>query len=564
MVRLFCYYMGHTFVNSIRKLFRTWVALLIGCILLFAFACGFGASLLEGYLDDGAEGAAVVSETTEEGEAPEEDFDVYTIIEGLGVGGMEIFEIAAGLLILVVWVFELNAGDKNGASIFLMPDVHFLFAAPIHPQTVLLFRVLMQMGLSLVGSMYLLFQIPNLLQAGLSLSAILVLFAGWVLLAVQGKLIAVFRYVFTSAHPSFRKWVYYLTGGSILALAAAFRGVMEIKRFGVGETAVWLFAGEGSRLVPVWGWLKGFVFYGIEGKTLPAFFCLAGVLLSIAGFTWLVWRIRTDFYEDAMQVAVEREEKLADAKEGRAANKHKAGRRETVLAGKARARGRRESDTFHRGHGAGVFFHRPMYIRRHSPLFGLLNGAMGLVWTICVCYAVICLYFLREADFTMLGVILLAVLFFRSYGNPVAQETAANFIYLTPDSPFKKLGAAWLAGLVGTALELFPVMVFSAALLCRPWYTGILWYIALLAFDTLSSASGLLAEFCLPDFVNPVVKGLLEFMIKGLAAGITVILGFIVCLAVSVPTGLVLAAAVAFAVSFCLFLGALLGVGGRL
>ena len=33
MVRLFFYYISHTFVNSIRKLFRTWVAILIGCIL---------------------------------------------------------------------------------------------------------------------------------------------------------------------------------------------------------------------------------------------------------------------------------------------------------------------------------------------------------------------------------------------------------------------------------------------------------------------------------------------------------------------------------------------------
>ena len=92
---------------------------------------------------------------------------------------------------------------------------------------------------------------------------------------------------------------------------------------------------------------------------------------------------------------------------------------------------------------------------------------------------------------------------------------------------------------------------------------GILWYVCLLAFDTLCSASGRFAEFVLPDFVNPVIKGLLEFMVKGVAAGAVVVLGAIVCVAVSVPAGLAAGVIVAAVASFCLFLGALLGVGGR-
>ncbi|HCT90403.1 MAG TPA: hypothetical protein DF613_03320 [Lachnospiraceae bacterium] len=551
MVRLFFFYISRTFVNSIRKLFRTWVVILVGCILLFSVACGFGASFLAEQADEGAENSSVEEEVDDISgeEYYEVDFDVGAVIEGLGITGTQLLEIVAGAIILVVWVFELIGSDKSSAAIFQMPDVHFLFAAPIHPQTVLLFRVVMQMGLSLVGSMYLLFQIPNLLGMGLSLGAIFVLFAGWVLLVIQGKLIAVFRYVFSSVHPAFRKGVYYGIAGFVLGLAAVFRFMMAAGHMGPGETAARLFAGEASRWVPVWGWLKGFIFYGAEGKTVPAALCLAGVLLSVAGFTWLVWRIRADFYEDALQVATDREEKIADAKEGRkAAKKHKVKER---------------NYTFDRGWGADVFFHRSMYIRRHSPLFGLANGSTGLMWTVCVCYAVICLYFLGERDFTVLGVLLLGILFFKSYGNPVAQETEVNFIFLVPESPLKKLGAAWLAGVAGTALELFPMMAFSGVLLCRPWYMGGLWYVCLLAFDTLCSASGLFAEFVLPDFVNPVIKALLEFMVKGLAAGGIVILAAVVCVFVSVPVGLAAAVAVAAAVSFCLFLGALLGVGGR-
>lgn len=551
MVRLFFYYISHTCMNSIRKLFRTWVVILIGCIVLISLACGVGGAFLADYAGGDAEDLSVEEEAADpsDDEYYEVDFNMGEVIEGLGITGTELLEIVAGAIILVVWIFELIGSDKNSAAIFQMPDVHFLFAAPIHPQTVLLFRVVMQMGLSLVGSMYLLFQIPNLLGMGLSLGAIFVLFAGWVLLTIQGKLIAVFRYVFSSVHPSFRKGVYYGIGGFVLALAAVFRWVMAAGHLGPGETAARLFAGEPSRWVPVWGWLKGFVFYGAEGKTVPAVFCLAGVFLSIAGFTWLVWRIRADFYEDALQVASEREEKLADAKEGRkAAKKHKVKER---------------NYTFDRGWGAGVFFHRSMYIRRHSPLFGLANGAMGMMWTVCVCYAVICLYFLKERDFTILGILLMGILFFKSYGNPVAQETEVNFIFLTPESPLKKLGAAWLAGVAGTAVELFPVMVFSSVLLCKPWYRGILWYVCLLAFDTLCSASGLFAEFVLPDFVNPLIKGLLEFMVKGVAVGAIVLLGAVVCVAVSIPVGLAVSAVMAAAASFCLFLGALLGVGGR-
>ena len=215
MVRLFFYYISHTFVNSIRKLFRTWVAILIGCILLISVACGVGAAFLADYADEETGDVSVEDASGEEYD--EEDFDVGAVIEGLGMTGMEFLEIVAGAIILVAWIFELIGSDKTSAAIFQMPDVHFLFAAPIHPQTVLLFRVVMQMGLSLVGSMYLLFQIPNLLSMGLSLGAIFILFAGWVLLMIQGKLIAVFRYVFAAVHPAFRKGVYYGIGVFVLA-----------------------------------------------------------------------------------------------------------------------------------------------------------------------------------------------------------------------------------------------------------------------------------------------------------------------------------------------------------
>ena len=138
---------------------------------------GVGAAML----DDAAGG----DEEIVESEIIEEEPGT---IEKLGIEPEEIVELVVGGIILVVFVFQAISADKNGSKIFLPADVNLLFSSPMKPQSVLLFRLMTQLGTSILASVYLLFQLPNLvLNLGLSIWVALAMIATWCLTIVIGE-----------------------------------------------------------------------------------------------------------------------------------------------------------------------------------------------------------------------------------------------------------------------------------------------------------------------------------------------------------------------------------------
>ena len=130
----FTYYITHTFVNSIKKIFKTWVIILLMVFIIFGFAGGILGVFLSKSAEKNTENYnEVVVEETVEGE-DEDDFDVDKMFKFI--------EIAVGYGIILVIAYNIYVGSKNGASIFTMPDVNFLFASPLKPQSVLFFRLI--------------------------------------------------------------------------------------------------------------------------------------------------------------------------------------------------------------------------------------------------------------------------------------------------------------------------------------------------------------------------------------------------------------------------------------
>ncbi len=76
--------------------------------------------------------------------------------------GKEIFNAIVTIATLYAIFSAINAGTKNGKSLFRLSDVNFLFTAPIKPQRVLLYGFLKELYKSIMMLVLLLFQIPNL------------------------------------------------------------------------------------------------------------------------------------------------------------------------------------------------------------------------------------------------------------------------------------------------------------------------------------------------------------------------------------------------------------------
>ena len=277
-MRLLGYYMLHTVKNGIRKLFRTWVVVIFAIALVFGLVGGLIGGTVGSLL--GEDDSVVEEEIVEEEMTPEDTAMLMTVLEAI-----------AGGVILLVLLANVYGGDKNGSNIFLMPDVNFLFTAPMRPQSVLLFRMILQMGKELVASLYLLFQIPNLvLNLGLSIGMALAIFACWVLTLFLGKLLGVLTYTLAATHPRVRNAIRPAVFGLGGVLLVGTYAASVVKGMTLPNAALWLFGGENSRYVPLWGWLKGIIGYAIEGDTLAVALCALGAVACGALIVWLAWQ----------------------------------------------------------------------------------------------------------------------------------------------------------------------------------------------------------------------------------------------------------------------------------
>ena len=145
-MRLFTYYVLHTFKNSLRKLLKTWVLI----FLVVCFAVGIGAGLFAAFLEDSMDEPLPEDPAQSENvDEPEEEESLRDII---GIEADDLIELIAGGIMLAVFVFFALSADKNGSKIFLPADVNLLFASPMKPQSVLMFRLTMQLGVAILGS----------------------------------------------------------------------------------------------------------------------------------------------------------------------------------------------------------------------------------------------------------------------------------------------------------------------------------------------------------------------------------------------------------------------------
>ena len=315
-MRLFGYYAWHSFINQLRKLFKTWVLIFLVVCMAIGALIGVGAAML----DDAAGG----DEEIVESEIIEEEPGT---IEKLGIEPEEIVELVVGGIILVVFVFQAISADKNGSKIFLPADVNLLFSSPMKPQSVLLFRLMTQLGTSILASVYLLFQLPNLvLNLGLSIWVALAMIATWCLTIVIGKLLQILLYIVCSTNVKLKS---HLRNGIyvfLLAIAGAYLLYWKTSGEHYLVAATGFFNSSVSRFVPLWGWLKGFCMFAMEGNIAGLLASFAAIVVGGGLLTYIIWHIKADFYEDAMAKSEETAELLAAAqsqKGGVAIVKHK-------------------------------------------------------------------------------------------------------------------------------------------------------------------------------------------------------------------------------------------------
>ena len=497
-MRLFGYYALHSFVNQLRKLFKTWVLIFFVVCFVVGGAIGLGVALLEDAAEDG-------TEQTEETVAAEEERPA--LLERAGIESHELVELIAGAVILAVFVYEALSADKNGSKIFLPADVSLLFASPMQPQSVLMFRLATQLGAALAASIYLLFQLPNLmLNMGLSIWAALALIAVWVFTIMLGKLIQVLLYLISSNHPGFKE---YLRRSVYVLLALLLLGYVLFWRRG-GETplaaAAHYLNAPGTRWIPAWGWLKGIAMYAVEGKPGAALLCLAGTLAAIAALFLIVRRTKADYYEDAMAKSEETAALLERARSEKTTGFAVAGKRK-----KDRGEGVRR-DSMDHGWGANVFFYKSLYNRFRFAHFGVLTKTAETYLVLGAGVAALCRFVLQTESIVPVALAFSALAFFRSLGNPLEQDTKMDYFILIPEPMRAKLFWSLMGGIVNCLLDLLPGLLVAVILLGGGLPAALAWIPFILSIDFYATNVGAFIGVSVPTGAGKTIKQMVQIM----------------------------------------------------
>ena len=268
-MRLWGYYAWHTFWNTIKKMFRSTFLVIILAIfgfgIIFGLIGGVVGSMVEKQqsletVESSSEADRVQEETMEEEETQKTPQEIAAIKTYVEAGVMIVF--------LAILLWGMYSGSKDGTDIFQMADVNLLFTAPMKPQSVLMFRLSFQMVATVFASIYLVFQIPNLVvNMGLGASAVVAIFAGWILLLVFQRLMIVLTYTVCTTHEKLKPYVFPLIVGIVVLLGMIAGGTYLANGQNLLEAAHMTFASHWLRYLPAYesGFLRRCA--GFRGKT---------------------------------------------------------------------------------------------------------------------------------------------------------------------------------------------------------------------------------------------------------------------------------------------------------
>lgn len=516
-MRLWGYYALHTFINTIKKIFKSKVMIVILCSFLIGGVVGGSVGFISSLVEDQAQTESSVSKDDKTNDPAQMEEDFMTVHAD---AIRESIPAATMILLLVVVLWGIYGGSKKGSDFFLMADANILFAAPLKAQTVLMFRLSFQMLALLFFTFYLIFQVPSMkLILGLDNFAIVAIFLAWGMLLFMSKLMSVFTYTLTATYEHLKKYVVPFVFAVGLLVVAATGAVYISTGNDYMATLRLTYGADWSNYIPVFGWYKAMVMNAINGHVFASLGYMALNLVFLIALVWGIWHIKADFYEDALAGAQKRDDMTKAALEGRNINKDK--KQSAKRTQKLEHKVRKSYEL--KGWGASVFLHKSILNRRRFSKFGFVTNTLLLYLAIGGLGAAFMAYKTDLREISVIGLIMALTLFFRNFGNPIEIESSHNWLFLVPEDPYKKVLYAILAGSVDCVLDLLPGIVVATVILRGNPLMALLWLATLVSMDVMFSCFGLLLQAILPSSAMDVVKSMLQMMLRAFIIVVIVI-----------------------------------------
>ena len=502
-MRLFLYYASHSLLNTLRKVMKTWVAFIL-IVIVFGGAVGLVTSLFtKNDKSDTEPAESVISSVLEQDEdGPGEEITLEDAASGSfaksKIGQMmqkynitkeQIVDLVISAVFLLVLATNILSA-QNSSKIFLPADVPMLFASPMRPQSVLMFRLLCTLGTSLIVSLFMLFQIPNLtINAGLTMWGAISCIIVYAMILVFSTLVQVIFYTITSRMKTgagnIKNFLAVVYGAIFLGFAA----FTAISKLSLVEGLFAYFASSKTHWVPFWGWLRGISYYACTGDVPMSLMFLGLFIAACAILVLIIWKLKADFYEDAMFAA----ERKAEAMEG----VQKAAKGGVATRQKER-KGAIDREGFRYGSGANVFFFKAVFNRFRFAKLKIFSTTM-IIYTIV---AGVVAWFARDYShgdaFFIPAAVLGVMAFYRTLGDPIREDTSREFFMLIPESHHKKLLYSILGSLSVTAIDLLLPMIVAAVMLKANPLNVLVWFCFVLSISFFATVVGTLISLSLP------------------------------------------------------------------
>jgi membrane protease YdiL (CAAX protease family) len=498
-MRLFGYYAFHSFINQLRKILKSWV-------IIFILVCAVGGGavgVLAGTAADKVEKNQVQEETISPEEAGEKPTAVLEKFLGTSeLDKKEFINLGMSAAVLVILLYFIGSADRGG-KIFLPADVTLLFPSPLRPQSVLIFRLSARMGLSIFFIIYMIFALlPTMAGTGPARSILLII--SWTLVFTTAELLQVFFYLLSESKLAVKKSLRYV----ILAAAAGLAGAVFLfsKTAGVSvvKAASGILNSAWSNYIPIYGWLKGAIVMAWNGKYLLSAVYLVFSILAAAGLIFVIYRLRADFYESAIEKTEETAEKLEKASESRSGL--------AIERKKKHSERSRERRGIRHGRGSSVFFYKAMYQRFQSAGHGILTKT-SITYLLAAVIGGLFIQGQWHLDGTMASILILVLLvFWRSLGNSLGQDTRMGFYRLIPESPWRKLFFSLFGGTANSFLDLLPALIVISVLF-RPSDSLLLTGIGLLlTTDLYATLVSTFLDASIPQSVDKSIHQLVQIV----------------------------------------------------
>ncbi len=358
------------------------------------------------------------------------------------------------LLILLFFIIAVQKGLSNGDVIFDMSDVNLMFVSPVNPRLILLYGIVRMAKMAFLAGFFILFQSNSLSSGfGVGFDAVLVVLLGFILAVCLLQVISLLIYSVTNGKPG-RKLAVRLIAAAVFLPLVAYLCVQYIKN---DDLVLALFNTLHSQVfawTPIVGWAsegvialiagnagKGFLFFGLHVLT-------GTMLILYIAFS------NPDYYEDVLVATETTFEKKRSLAEGQ------------INAEASSAKKIRITRTGIGGFGANAVFYKHMRESFRANRLGL----WGLSSMILVAGAAAISLFLRDKGgiLMILQVLMWLQIFLIGTGRGL-KELYSHYIYLIPESSFRKIVWSNLEIIVKVLVESLAVFCIAGVIARAPF-----------------------------------------------------------------------------------------------